>query len=106
MIQSLCFSILSQGQILLINFIPESFNVFQPILVHRFLVPASAVSDHPFPMVVNGKSCLNHHLNGTVHGNDDQHPFSVPEWSCSCFGDDNINVDENIGQETVDEQPK
>ena len=49
------------------------------VFVHWFLVPASAVCQHPLPVIVDGQTGFDEHLDGSVEGNDDQHPFSVSE---------------------------
>ena len=54
-------------------------------------------------MVVDGQTGFDEHLDGSVEGNDDQHPFSVSKGTGSWFWYYDIDVDEDVGENTVDE---
>ena len=73
-IESLSFS---QGKILFIHFFPKTIDMGKSVFIHRFSVPAAAVSDHPLPVVIYCQHGFDKHLSCSVKGNDDQHPFSL-----------------------------
>lgn len=94
-----------ERQIFLIEFFPKTVDMWETILIHRFLVEAATVSEHPLEMIVNGKHRLYKHLTGSVHCDDYKHPLTIAQGPCSRLRNHHIHVNEDKGSHAVYEQP-
>lgn len=97
-------AILDGIPILLVDFGPEPLHLLQTIGIEG-LPEASAVSEAPLEVIVDGQHRLDEHLTRSVDGDYDQHPLSVGIGSCSGFRDDDVNVDHDVCEEAVVEEP-
>ena len=68
-----------QSYIVISHLLPVPVDVRDPVLIHRLITPAPAIRQHPLPVIVNRQAGLDEHLDGSVEGNDDQHPLSVAQ---------------------------
>jgi len=102
-LQSLVFNSL----ILIVQLIPQVFNF---AFSNFFHCASAAVAGHPCDVMNHSQHQLDEHLGSTVYGNDHQNDSSTCVDSISDTGfrlrDNNIDVNEQISQNSVPEAPK
>ena len=80
--------------------LPKIIDLLSSVHVQRF-PEASAISETPLQVIVDGQHRFDEHLTSSVDGNDDEDPFSVVLWTCAGLRDYDVHVDHDVSEETV-----